>query len=114
MINSICNPNLSNDARKFNLETCFYFIHHYIYKFKDSIIPPISKIGLKRMINTIVGISRALGRYDFFQIGHIGTHPLENYFGCIRIACHNDHSYCNIFRAIGKAILLENSLMNKS
>ena len=57
------------------------------------------------MINTVVGISIALERYDFVQIGHIRTHPLENYFGCIRISCHNDHSYCNIFRAIGKAIL---------
>ena len=104
MINSVCNPHLSHELRKYNLETCFYFVLHYLYQFKSSVSPPITRIGLIRMINSIVGISIALERYDFVQIGHIGTHPLENYFGCIRIACHNDHSYCNIFRAIGKAI----------
>lgn len=75
MINAIINPNLFHKIRKYNLETCFHFMFHYIYQFKDSISPPISRIGLIRMINTIVGISIALEKFNFVQIGHISAHP---------------------------------------
>ena len=110
MINAIRNPFLSHDLRKFNLETSFYFILHYLYQYNESIAPPISRIGLIRIINTIVGFCVALERYDFVQMGHIGTYPLENYFGSLRISCHFDHSYCNIFRTFGKSILVKKLL----
>lgn len=80
MINSICNPHPSHELRKNNFETCFYFILHYLYQFISSVSPQITRIGLIRMINTIFGISVALERCDFVQIGHIGAYPLENYF----------------------------------
>ena len=35
---------------------------------------------------------------------------LENYFGSLRIACHCDHSYCNIFCAVGKSIYVRKIL----
>lgn len=108
MINAIRNPFLSHDLRKFNLETSFYFVLHYLYQYDESIAPLISRIGLIRIINTIIGLCVALTKYDFVQIGHIGTHPLENYFGSLRIACNCDHSYCNIIRAILKSILFKN------
>ena len=104
LINSIRNPDLSHDLRFFNLETGYYFLLHYFYQYKESVGPPISRIGLIRFINTVIGIAVALHKYDFIQIGQISTHPLENYFGSLRITCHCDHSYCNIFNEIGKSI----------
>ncbi|KAK8858330.1 hypothetical protein M9Y10_039614 [Tritrichomonas musculus] len=110
IINSIRNPHLSHDLRQFNLETGYYFILHYFYQYNKSLAPPISRIGLIRIINTIIGLSVALKKYEFVQMGHIGTHPLENYFGSLRIACHYDHSYFNIFSAIGKSVLIKKLL----
>ena len=77
---------------------------------KFGIAPVHSRIGIIRMINTIIWIAIALERYTWVHTGHIGTHPLENYFGSLRIACNNDHSFCNIFRAIGKIIHVRNLL----
>lgn len=72
---------------------------HYFYQYKESVAPPISRIGLIQLINTVVEIGVALNNYDFIQMGYIGTHPLENNFGSLSIVCHCDHSYSNIFRA---------------
>ena len=110
MVNAIRNPDLSFELRKYNLEVCFYFMLHYLYQMNGSVSPPHSRIGIIRMINTIIGVAVALERYNFVHTGHIGTHPLENYFGSLRVACNNDHSYCNIFRAIGKTIHVRNLL----
>lgn len=63
MINAIRNPYISHDLRMHHLETCYYFILHYLYQFNESIAPPSTRITLIRMINTIVGISVALKRY---------------------------------------------------
>ena len=62
------------------------------------------------MLNTIIGISFALQKFDFVHIGHISTHPLENYFGMFRLACKNDHSALNILRAIGKSVIIKKKL----
>ena len=62
------------------------------------------------MINTIIGISVALEKFDYIHIGHISTHPLENYFGMFRIASKNDHSVFNILRAIGKSVIVKKKL----
>ena len=104
LINSIRNPNLSYALRNFNLELSFYFMIHYFYQMKNSVAPPATRILIIRFINTIVGLAVALERYDYLKTGHVGTHPLENFFGCLRIACMNDHSYFKIFRSIGKAV----------
>ena len=104
MINSVRNPFISHDLRMFNLETTYYFILHYFYQFSNSLSPPGTRITVIRMLNTIVGITVALSKYDFIKTGHIGTHPLENYFGSLQIACQYDHSYDTIFRVVGKAI----------
>lgn len=95
---------MSYELRKFLLETSFYFIMRYFYLFKESISPPATRITLIRIINTIVGLFIALERYNYVETGHIGTHPLENFFGSLRVACHNDHSYSRIFEAIDKFI----------
>lgn len=100
MINSIRNPYLSH----INLETTYYFILNYFYQFNNSVSPPGTRITLIMMLNTIVGIAVALLKYDFVKTGHIGTHPLENYFGSLRVACQYDHSFDCIFRAVGKSI----------
>ncbi len=54
MINSIQNPCISFELRMFNLETAYYFMLYYLYQLKDSISPVHSRIGIIRMINTII------------------------------------------------------------
>lgn len=68
----------------FHLETGYYFLLHYFNQYKKSVGPPISRIGLICAINTMIVISVALHKYDFIQIGPIGTHPLEKYFCSLR------------------------------
>ena len=106
IINAVRNPYLSFELRKYNLETAFYFMINYLYQMNDSISPPLSRIGIIRMINTIIGITIALEKYDFVHLGHLSSHPVENYFGALRIACNYDHSLANIFRGIGKSIFI--------
>lgn len=62
---------------------------HYLYQHYESIVPPISRIGLIRTINIIRDFRVALERYDYVQC---------------------NHSYCNIFRAIGKSLLVKKLL----
>lgn len=93
-----------NAIRQQLLETAFYFLLHYFYESKSE--APIHS----RMLNTIIGISFALQKFDFVHIEHISTHPLENYFGMFRLACKNDHSALNILRAIGKSVIIKKKL----
>lgn len=110
LINADRNPYLSFDLRKYNLEVCYYFMMHYLYQYNNSISPPLSRIGLIRLINTIIGIAVCLEKYDLVHTGHLSTHPVENYFGTLRVTCSYDHSYGNIFRGIGKSIYIRKKL----
>ena len=67
MINAIRNPNISFELRKLNLEVAYYFMLHYFYQLKDSISSVHTRIGITRMINTIVGIDVVLERYTLFH-----------------------------------------------
>ena len=64
MINAIRNPNITFELRKFNLEIAYYFVLHYFYQHKDSISTVNARIGIIRMINTIIGIAISLERYS--------------------------------------------------
>lgn len=67
----------------FNLESSYYFLRHYFFQCNESLAPPISRIGLIHAINTFVGIAVALHKFDFVQMGQLGAHLLENYFGSL-------------------------------
>lgn len=110
LTNAIRNPYLANEVRMYLLETSFYFLIKLFYDLPNLKSVPHTRIGVIRLINTVVGLYVALCKYDYVHMGHIGTHPLENYFGFIRIASHYDHSCTNIFMAIGKAAFIKKQL----
>ena len=72
--------------------------------------PPHSRIGLIRLINTVVGLCVALKMYKYIKTGHISTHPIENFFGFLRISSNYNHSYQNILLANGKAFYIKKAL----
>lgn len=109
IINAIRNPFISIQLRQQLLEASFYFLIQFFYECKNE-APVHSRIGIIRLINTVIGISVALETFDFIHIGHISTHPLENYFGMFRIASKNDHSVLYILRAIGKSVIVKKKL----
>lgn len=112
IINAIRNPYLSNSIRKYFFETAFYFLMKIFYEMRSLKSPMHSRIGIIRMINTIVGLSVALEIEEFLKMGNISSHPLENFFGFLRLACNYDHSATNIFRAIAKSIYIKKTLSN--
>lgn len=61
-------------------------------------------------MNTIIGLSVALKRFDIVKLGHISSHPLENFFGMVRLASHNNHSVNNVLDSISKGNLLKSVL----
>lgn len=98
LINAIRNPYLSVQLRQQLLETSFYFLFHFFFEcIKDA--PIHSRIGIIRLINTTIGISASLEQFEYIHIGHISTHPLENYFGMFRI-----------LRAFGKSVIIKKKL----
>ena len=53
---------------------------------------PLPRIGIIRIINTIIGISIALEKYNLLHTGHLSSHLVENFFGTLRIACNYELS----------------------
>ena len=49
---------------------------------------------------------------NYMRLGHIGTHALEIFFGFLRLSCHYDHSCQNVFRTIGKTVLIKKFIEN--
>ena len=80
IISSIRNPNLSNDVRLYLLKTSFYFLIKLLYELQFLKSPPHSRIGVIRLINTLIGISVSINMNNYVRLGHIGTHALENFF----------------------------------
>ena len=64
MINAIRNPNILFELHKYNIEIAHYIMLHYFYLHKDSNSAVHTRIGIIRMINTIIGITIALERYS--------------------------------------------------
>ena len=110
IISSIRNPDLSNDVRLYLLKTSFYFLIKLLYELQFLKSPPHSRIGVIRLINTLIGISVSINMNNYVRLGHIGTHALEIFFGFLRLSCHYDHSCQNIFRTIGKTVLIKKAI----
>lgn len=76
LINAIRNPYLSNAVRQYLLETAFYFLMKSFYESRLLKSPMHSRIGIIRMINTVVGLAVSLNDHEFVKMGSISTHPL--------------------------------------
>lgn len=107
IIEGLHNPHLSIDARLYLFELAFDFIMHYLYNPKDNPISITTRIGLIRILNTIIGLAASLTRFNLVKLGHISTHPLENFFGTVRFSSKNNHSCENIIDSIAKGILFK-------
>ena len=69
-----------------------------------------TRMVLIRMLNTILGICYCIEHYEL-NLSHIGTHPVECFYGLIRIQCHYNHTLFNIMHSIGKTVI-SNHLMD--
>ena len=105
VIEGLHNPRLSIDARLYLFELEFDFNMHYLYNQKDNQISITTRIGLIRILNTIIWLAASLTRFNLVKLGHISTYPFENFFGTVRLASKNNHSCENIIDSIAKGIL---------
>jgi hypothetical protein len=48
---------------------------------------------LVRYLTTIVFAHQTIRDYDNVNVKRIGTHPVENFFGLVGLACHDSHSW---------------------
>ena len=55
-------------------------------------------------MNTILAICYTLDR-NHLNILHLGTHPIECFFGIIRVNYHYNHSFCNVIHTISKSVI---------
>ncbi|KAK8895126.1 hypothetical protein M9Y10_023568 [Tritrichomonas musculus] len=65
-----------------------------------------SRIGITRIINTIIGIGITLKKFNFIKLVNISSHPLENLFGIVRLACYYDHSWSNMVNSIARGFYI--------
>jgi hypothetical protein len=68
------------------------------------------KIDLIRYLNTILFLHEALGSFPEIALNRIGTHPVENLFGLMRVASNADHRWERCKGAIIKATLMKEIL----
>ena len=102
-IEALRNSRLKKDIRKKYLNTSFIFFNYFIHSL-NFVKTVATRMQLIRMMNTILAICYALDRNDL-NISHLGTHPIECFFGVVRVNCHYNHSFCNVIHAISKSVI---------
>lgn len=114
MIESLKNPNLSISFRIFLLDISYQFLIFHLFQknFQKNSIH--SRIGIERLINTTIGLGVALKVFSYIKLGQISSHPLENLFGMIRLACKNNHTWKNILYSLGRAFYFKRLIDNNS
>lgn len=109
---SVRNPILSNNSRLYYLEVAFwvifYFFNQSCYVKSHGVH---SKIGHIRTLNTIITICISIIKYGKLKLSRLSTHPLECFFGIVRLACYGNHNLINVIRAIAKSVLIKNKLI---
>jgi hypothetical protein len=50
------------------------------------------KIDLIRYMNTIIFLHQAVSTFSEIALNRIGTHPVENIFGLMRVAANGNHN----------------------
>lgn len=114
MIESLKNPNLSISFRIFLLDISYQFLIFHLFQknFKKNSIH--SRIGIERLINTAIGLGVALNVFSYIKLDQISSHPLENLFGMIRLACKYNHTWKNILYSLGRAFYFKHLIDNNS
>jgi hypothetical protein len=62
-------------------------------------------LNLKRYLNSVIFLYHVIRDYDNVELNRIGTHPVENFFGLIRVSCHENHSWDRFLSAAAKGVL---------
>lgn len=114
LIECIRNPNLSIQCRLFLLDISFQFLIFHLFQKNYNKNSIHSRIGIERIINTIIGLGVSLKVFQFIKLSHISSHPLENLFGMIRLSCSYNHSSINMVQALGRAFYLKLIIDNQS
>ena len=103
---AIRNSRLNLNTRKIYLETSFYFINYFLHQ--NNFIRCVStRITLIRFLNTILGIYICTDKRSF-NMANLGSHPLECFFGTVRIGCKYKHTLFNVIHTISKTIINNN------
>jgi hypothetical protein len=65
---------------------------------------------IPRYLNTIVFLFQVTRQEKPIAYNRIGTHPVENLFGYVRITCHFLHTWPKFLMSIGRAVLMDRIL----
>jgi hypothetical protein len=65
---------------------------------------------LMRYLNTVILLYFVIKNCENVALNRIGTHPVENYFGLIRVASHFDHTWDRFMSVAAKASLTSDLL----
>ena len=111
---SLMSTTLKKKTRLLFLEIAFQIFYHFYYqlkysKFEKGITVYKSQYSkalyinnenfLIRCMNTTLFTYSSIYKYEPVCLHRIGSHPVENYFGNIRIICRNYDSFENFVRA---------------
>jgi hypothetical protein len=74
-------------------------------KTQKSVAFAVEGMDLIRYMNSVIFLYTVIKYLDDIALNRIGTHPVENYFGTIRLASNYDHSWDRFVSAAAKGIL---------
>ena len=79
------------------------------YRRKNSIATMVTRKQIERIVTTVavpIGVLFAIPGGSLVGMDRISTHPLENFFGLLRVLCRYKHSYENISDKIAKTLFI--------
>lgn len=88
IIESLKNPNITVKLRMFLLDISYQFLFVHLFQKNMNKNSIHSRIGIAKIINAIIGIGITLKKFNFIKLANISSHPLENLFGIVRLACY--------------------------
>jgi hypothetical protein len=113
---AVRNPHLTMAMRSHLLEMAFWIFYNKLQDLQKGLAEGISQIkhkgdvvyfasesALIRYCNTLLGLMVALKHYpSFLGMDRLGTHPLENFFGFVRLGCKYDHTWYRMLNVMAK------------
>lgn len=82
------------------------------FRRKKSIVTMITRKQIERIVTTTavaIGVLLAVPSGSLVAMDRMSTHPLENFFGLLRVLCRYRHSYENISDKIAKTHFIRNA-----
>lgn len=79
------------------------------YRRKNSIATMVTRKQIERIVTTVavaIGVLLAIPGGSLVGMDRMSTHPLENFFGLLRVLCRYKHSYENISAKIAKTLFI--------